>query len=100
VPLLIDFEKERTGHCGDFFLSLLVDHIMTKYIIVIQRYHLHRQLLKEIIKIGQCIQKLHASQKHYSHSSKWEVLDALGLSMTYSHEKMSFFNDAFKKVYF
>jgi hypothetical protein len=38
---------------------------------------LHRQLLKEIVKIVQCIQKLQASQKQYSHCSKWEVLWAL-----------------------
>jgi hypothetical protein len=69
-PLPIDFEKERTGHCKEKKLSLLVDHIMTKYIIVIWRYHLHRQFLKEIVKIVQCIQKLQASQKHYSHCSK------------------------------
>jgi hypothetical protein len=43
------------------FLSLLKDHMMTKYIIVIKRYHLHRQLSKEIVKIGQSIQKLQAS---------------------------------------
>jgi hypothetical protein len=30
----IDFEKERTGHCEEKKLSLLVDHIMNKYIIV------------------------------------------------------------------
>jgi hypothetical protein len=41
-----------------FFLSLLIDHMMNKYLIVIQRYHLHRQLSKEIVKIGQSIQKL------------------------------------------
>jgi hypothetical protein len=31
---------------------------MTKYLIVIYRYHLHRQLSKEIVKIDQSIQKL------------------------------------------
>jgi hypothetical protein len=60
-----------------FFLSLLIDHMMTKYIIVIKIYHLHRQLSKEIVKIGQSIQKLPASQKQYSHCSKWEVLWAV-----------------------
>jgi hypothetical protein len=29
-----------------FFLSLLIDHMMTKYLIVIYSYHLHRQLSK------------------------------------------------------
>jgi hypothetical protein len=73
-------------------LSLLLDHIMTKYVIVIWRYHLHRQLLKEIVKIVQCIQKLQASQKHYSHCSKGRCS---GISMTDSHKKITFLNDAF-----
>jgi hypothetical protein len=59
------------------FLSPLIDHMMTKYIIVIYRYHLHRQLSKEIVKLGQSIQKLQASLKQYSHCSKWEVLWAV-----------------------
>jgi hypothetical protein len=61
LDLSIDFEKERTGHYGDIFLVLHVDHIMTNYKNVIYRYHLHRQLSKEIVKIGRSIQKLQAS---------------------------------------
>jgi hypothetical protein len=73
-------------------LSLLVDHIMNKYIIVIWRYYLHRQLLKEIVKIVQCIQKLQASQNTTATEVKG---GALGLSMTDSHEKITFLNVAF-----
>jgi hypothetical protein len=63
---------------------------MTKYIIVIWRYHLHRQLLKEIVKIVQCIQK--PPQKT---TVTVEKGGALSLSMTDSHEKITFLNDAF-----
>jgi hypothetical protein len=70
---------------------------MTKYIIVIWRYPLHRQLLKEIVKI---VFNAFKSYKPPKNTTATVVMEgALGLSMTDFHEKIIFLNDAFYKVY-
>jgi hypothetical protein len=72
----MDFEKERTGHCEEIFISACrpyYDQIYNCNLEISPTW----QLLKEIVKIGQRIQKLQASQKHHSPRSKWEVLWAV-----------------------